>query len=222
MIIELTDIYKSYFEGDMEVPVLSGVSFSMERGAYTAIMGPSGSGKSTLMNIIGCLDTPTAGTVCLDGVDVSGLNEDELSEVRARKVGFVFQTFQLLPYMTALDNVALPMSYIGVPRGERHDAAAAVLEKVGLKERMLFLPAKLSGGEKQRVAIARAMINAPAILLADEPTGSLDSQSGRQVMELFARLNAEGTSILMITHDQTIAACADRIVMIRDGRIIES
>ena len=217
--IELINVCKSYFQGDMELPVLRNVNFSMGQGEYTAIMGPSGSGKSTLMNIIGCLDIATSGTVILDGQDVSGLSEDELSEVRARKVGFVFQTFQLLPYMTALENVALPMSYIGIPRRQREEAAAVLLEKVGLKERMKFLPNQLSGGEKQRVAIARAMINSPSILLADEPTGALDSRSGGQIMELFDRLNEEGTSILMITHDQSIADRAGREVMIRDGEV---
>ncbi len=221
MIIEARGICKSYFEGDMEVPVLKNVDFAMKKGEYTAIMGPSGSGKSTLMNIIGCLDQATAGTLILDGEDVSGLSEDELSAIRAGKVGFVFQTFQLLPYMTALENVALPMSYAGVPRSERPAAAAAMLGKVGLEDRMNFLPNQLSGGQKQRVAIARAMINRPVILLADEPTGALDSKSGRQVMEIFSQLNAEGTSILMITHDPAIAAYADRVVTISDGELSE-
>ncbi len=221
MIIELRDICKTYLEGQMEVPVLKHVDFSMEEGEYTAVMGPSGSGKSTLMNIIGCLDQATSGTLILDGEDISGLSEDALSDIRAKKVGFVFQTFQLLPYMTALENVALPMSYAGVPRADRPAAAAAMLEKVGLGDRMDFLPNQLSGGQKQRVAIARAMINHPAILLADEPTGALDSKSGEQVMEIFSRLNEEGTSILMITHDPKIAGYADRVVTIYDGELTE-
>ena len=221
MIIELRDICKTYLEGQMEVPVLKHVDFSMEEGEYTAVMGPSGSGKSTLMNIIGCLDQATSGTLILDGEDISGLSEDALSDIRAKKVGFVFQTFQLLPYMTALENVALPMSYAGVPRAGRPAAAAAMLEKVGLGDRMDFLPNQLSGGQKQRVAIARAMINHPAILLADEPTGALDSKSGEQVMEIFSRLNEEGTSILMITHDPKIAGYADRVVTIYDGELTE-
>ena len=221
MIIELRDICKTYLEGQMEVPVLKHVDFSMEEGEYTTVMGPSGSGKSTLMNIIGCLDQATSGTLILDGEDISGLSEDALSDIRAKKVGFVFQTFQLLPYMTALENVALPMSYAGVPRADRPAAAAAMLEKVGLGDRMDFLPNQLSGGQKQRVAIARAMINHPAILLADEPTGALDSKSGEQVMEIFSRLNEEGTSILMITHDPKIAGYADRVVTIYDGELTE-
>ena len=221
MIIELRDICKTYLEGQMEVPVLKHVDFSMEEGEYTAVMGPSGSGKSTLMNIIGCLDQATSGTLILDGEDISGLSEDALSDIRAKKVGFVFQTFQLLPYMTALENVALPMSYAGVPRADRPAAAAAMLGKVGLGDRMDFLPTQLSGGQKQRVAIARAMINHPAILLADEPTGALDSKSGEQVMEIFSRLNEEGTSILMITHDPKIAGYADRVVTIYDGELTE-
>ena len=219
MIIELTDVCKSYFQGDMELPVLKNICFSMEKGEYTAVMGPSGSGKSTLMNIIGCLDQATSGTIVLDGEDISGLSSDELSDVRAAKIGFVFQTFQLLPYMTALENVALPLTYLGRSRADRDREAAALLEKVGLEERMDFLPNQLSGGQKQRVAIARAMTGDPAILLADEPTGALDSASGEQIMELFAKLNGEGTSILMITHDQAIAQHADRVVTIRDGQL---
>ena len=221
VILKLEDVCRNYVQGDIVSRVLKDICFTMKRGEYTAIMGPSGSGKSTLMNIIGCLDQATSGTVILDGKDVSSLSEDELAGIRASEVGFVFQQFQLLPYMTALENVALPMAYIGVPRDERPAAAAEMLTKVGLEGRFDHLPNQLSGGQKQRVAIARAMINKPAILLADEPTGALDSASGEQVMEIFAQLNAEGTSILMITHDSAIAAHADRIVTIRDGVLTE-
>ncbi len=221
MLIELQNVCKSYFQGDMELPVLRNVCFSMREGEYTAVMGPSGSGKSTLMNIIGCLDQATSGTVVIGGENVDGLSDNELSDVRARKIGFVFQMFNLLPYMSALDNVALPMSYIGVPRNERRDAAEEMLEKVGLSDRIDFLPNQLSGGQKQRVAIARAMVNHPQILLADEPTGALDSKSGEQLMELFSRLNGEGTAILMITHDSHIAAHAPRVVTIYDGVLSE-
>ena len=221
MLIELQNVCKSYFQGDMELPVLRNVCFSMREGEYTAVMGPSGSGKSTLMNIIGCLDQATSGTVVIGGENVDGLSDNELSDVRAQKIGFVFQMFNLLPYMSALDNVALPMSYIGVPRNERRDVAEEMLEKVGLSDRIDFLPNQLSGGQKQRVAIARAMVNHPQILLADEPTGALDSKSGEQLMELFSRLNGEGTEILMITHDSHIAAHAPRVVTIYDGVLSE-
>ena len=221
MLIDLQHVCKSYFQGEMELPVLKDVNFSMEPGEYAAVMGPSGSGKSTLMNIIGCLDQATSGTVIIDGRNVAGLSDDELSEVRARKVGFVFQMFNLLPYMTALDNVALPMSYIGTSRSERADIAAHMLERVGLADRMDFLPNQLSGGQKQRVAIARAMVNRPGILLADEPTGALDSKSGEQLMELFSRLNEEGMAILMITHDAKIALHAPRVVFMYDGVLTE-
>ena len=217
MIIELRDICKNYQQGTLEVPVLKNINFTMEEGEYTAIMGPSGSGKSTLMNLIGCLDQPTSGTYLLDGQDISSLSDNAMSDLRLEKIGFVFQTFQLLPYMSAADNVALPLSYAKIPRRERKQRAVEMLDRVGLSDRVDFLPTQLSGGQKQRVAIARAMINHPRILLADEPTGALDSASGRQVMDLFRKLNEEGVTILMITHDAGIASCADRIVEIRDG-----
>ncbi len=217
MMIELRDICKTYIQGTMEVPVLKNINFNMEEGEYTAIMGPSGSGKSTLMNLIGCLDQPTSGTYLLDGQDLSRLSDNEMSDIRLEKIGFVFQTFQLLPYLTAAENVALPLSFAGVPRRERKERAIEMLGRVGLADRVNFMPTQLSGGQKQRVAIARAMINHPRILLADEPTGALDSTSGKQVMDLFRELNAGGVTILMITHDAGIASCADRIVEIRDG-----
>lgn len=201
----------------MTVPVLKNVCFEMEEGEYVAIMGPSGSGKTTLMNIIGCLDQATSGTFLLDGEDIGGLNDNQMSEIRLRKIGFVFQSFQLLPRQSALENVMLPLSYAGVPKKERRERAVMALERVGLGDRIDFKPTQLSGGQKQRVAIARAMVNHPKILLADEPTGALDSKSGEQVIDLFHSLNEEGVSILMITHDADIASCAQRQVIIRDG-----
>jgi len=205
----------------MVVPVLKDVTLHVEEGEYVAIMGPSGSGKSTLMNIIGCLDKPTKGEYRLDGMDVLLQKDNELADVRLKMLGFVFQTFQLLPRQTALENVALPLIYAGVPKKERNRLAAEALEKVGLGDRMNFVPNQLSGGQKQRVAIARAMVNKPKILLADEPTGALDSKSGKQVMELFAQLNEEGVTVIMITHDREIARHARRIVDIFDGEISE-
>lgn len=217
MILELRDICKDYIQGKMTVPVLKNVCFEMEEGEYVAIMGPSGSGKTTLMNIIGCLDQATSGTFLLDGEDIGGLNDNQMSEIRLRKIGFVFQSFQLLPRQSALENVMLPLSYAGVPKKGRRERAVMALERVGLGDRIDFKPTQLSGGQKQRVAIARAMVNHPKILLADEPTGALDSKSGEQVMDLFHSLNEEGVSILMITHDADIASCAQRQVIIRDG-----
>lgn len=223
MILELKDICKSYGSDDMKVPVLKNVSLSVEKGDYIAIMGPSGSGKSTTMNIIGCLDRFDSGTYLLDGEDVSKMNDDALSDVRLNKIGFVFQTFNLLPGETALENVALPLIYAGVPKAEREERARQGLEAVGLADRTSFRPSQLSGGQKQRVAIARAMINHPRILLADEPTGALDQTSGKQVMKLFRQLNKEqGVTIVMITHDATVAANADQTLHIIDGEIIEN
>ena len=217
MILECRDICKSYFEGKMEFPILHHISFSMEEGEYVAVMGPSGSGKSTLMNLIGCLDRPTSGELILDGTNVAHSSDNELAELRLSKIGFVFQTFELLSYQTALQNVELPLTYAGVSRSERRKRAAEALEKVGLADRMDHRPSQLSGGQKQRVAIARALINHPKLLLADEPTGALDSASGEQVMKIFRELNEGGTTILMITHDAHIAQNARRMVMIRDG-----
>ena len=221
MILELKNIYKEYIQGKMSVPVLKNVDFSMEEGEYVAIMGPSGSGKTTLMNIIGCLDQPTQGQFFLDGEDVSKCTENQMSDIRLRKVGFVFQSFHLLPRQSALTNVELPLNYAKVPKKERRERAFQALERVGLADRVDFLPNQLSGGQMQRVAIARAIVNNPKLLLADEPTGALDSKSGAQVMELFQKLNDEGVSVLMITHDAEIAAHAKRMVMIRDGEVWE-
>lgn len=217
MILQLEHIYKDYNQEKFVVPVLKDVSFSVEEGEYVAIMGPSGSGKSTLMNIIGCLDTPTSGTYFLKGVDISGRSDSEMSKIRNKSIGFVFQNFNLLPKQGAVENVALPLLYSGVPRKERRERAKAALEKVGLEDRLEFKPTQLSGGQKQRVAIARAIVTKPDILLADEPTGALDTASGLQVMELFKQLNQEGMTVIMITHDPDIAAHAHRVMTIRDG-----
>ena len=219
MILDLQNINKSYGDGKLEVPVLFDISLQVEEGEYVAIMGPSGSGKSTLMNIIGCLDVPTSGTYILNGENVHGKSDAELSKLRNRTIGFVFQNFNLLPRETALDNVALPMLYAGVRRKERLQRAREALERVGLAERIHFKPTQLSGGQKQRVAIARAMVMKPTLLLADEPTGALDTASGQQVMELFRQLNEEGVTIVMITHEPEVADQARRQLLIRDGRL---
>lgn len=219
MILDLRDICKTYDQDALAVPVLKNVNLKVSEKEYLAVMGPSGSGKSTLMNIIGCLDRATSGTYLLEGEDISALSEKQLSDIRLNKIGFVFQTFQLLPQETALDNVALPLIYAGVSKQERNERAFESLKRVGLEDRTTFLPTQLSGGQKQRVAIARAMINSPSILLADEPTGALDQASGKQVMELFQKLNEEGTTIVMITHDANVASYARRMVKIIDGEL---
>ena len=221
VILKLEHIYKDYIQGKMTVPVLKDVSLYVEEGEYVAIMGPSGSGKSTLMNIIGCLDLPTSGSYELAGSDVLSLNENKLADLRLGTIGFVFQNFQLLPRMSALENVALPLVYAGVRKKVRRERAREALVRVGLEERTAFNPTQLSGGQKQRVALARAMVNKPKILLADEPTGALDSKSSAQVMELFQTLNEEGVTVVMITHDPGIAHHAKRIVDIFDGEISE-
>lgn len=221
MILNLQNIYKDYQQEKLVVPVLKDVSLTVEEGEYVAIMGPSGSGKTTLMNIIGCLDRPTSGTYELAGENVLKLKDRELSDLSLKSIGFVFQSFQLMPRESAVENVALPLSYAGVRKKERRSRATKALERVGLGDRVNFRPTQLSGGQKQRVAIARAMVNHPKILLADEPTGALDSKSGEQIMELFDSLNEEGVTIVMITHDPKIAAKAKRIVRIIDGEIYE-
>ena len=223
MILELKNIFKDYQQDKLVVPVLKDVNLQVEEGEYVAIMGPSGSGKTTLMNIIGFLDVPTSGTYLLAGQNVAGKRDRALAKIRNSSIGFVFQSFNLLPRQSALDNVALPLLYGGVRAGERKKRSEEALEKVGLKERMKFLPTQLSGGQKQRVAIARAIVTKPKLLLADEPTGALDSASGKQVMELFRQLNEEdGMTIIMITHDPGIAAQAKRTVFIHDGRLYHS
>lgn len=221
MLLELKNIYKNYIQGTMEVPVLKDINLCVEEGEYVAIMGPSGSGKSTLMNIIGCIDKPTSGTYLLDDVEIEKCKDKELSTVRNQKIGFVFQNFNLLPRQSALDNVALPLQYAKVPIKKRKQKAKEMLEMVDLADRVNFKPTQLSGGQKQRVAIARAMVADPKILLADEPTGALDSKSGLQVMELFDTLHKQGVTIIMITHSDEIASYADRVVKIIDGELYE-
>jgi len=220
-VIAVQDVEREYPMGGGTVHALAGVSFAVEHGEYVAIMGPSGSGKSTLMNILGCLDTPTRGEYWLDGQRVSGLSEDELAHVRNREIGFVFQTFHLLPRATTLRNVELPLLYAGVPAAERRRRAEAALERVGLKERLHHRPNELSGGQCQRVAVARALVTGPALLLADEPTGNLDSRTGEEVLALFEELHNEGHTIVVVTHDPGIGARAERRVVLRDGRIAE-
>ena len=218
-ILRMTDICKDYQQGKEPVRVLKNVNMTVEQGDYLAIMGPSGSGKTTLMNLIGCLDVPTSGSYELDGKDLKDLNDDALAEIRSKYIGFVFQSFHLLPKMDALDNVALPLLYAGVPLKERRARAAEALKAVGLEERMHFMPNQLSGGQCQRVAIARAMVGKPSLLLADEPTGALDTKSGSQIMEIFRQLSNEGMTIIMITHELAIAQCADKIYRILDGEL---
>lgn len=222
MLLEMTNIFKDYPQGKDVVHILKDINLKVDEGEYVAIMGPSGSGKTTLMNLMGCLDVPTSGTYILDGEDIGKAGENKLAEIRNSKIGFVFQSFYLLPKLTALDNVALPLMYAGVGKKERRERAKAALESVGLGDRMSFMPNQLSGGQQQRVAIARAMVTKPKILFADEPTGALDSVSGEQIMELFSLLNYNGATIVMITHEQSIADCAQKIYYIRDGELSSS
>ena len=220
-ILSMKSIVKSYVLGDEEQVVLKGINFRVNEGEFVSILGPSGSGKSTMMNIIGCLDCSTSGSYILSGQDIKDLNENELADIRSHKIGFVFQSFQLLPRLTALQNVELPMIYAGIPSHERKVRAKEMLERVGLANRIHHYPNQLSGGQQQRVAIARAISTNPTILLADEPTGALDQKTSHQVMSLFKELNQEGRTIIMITHDETIAKEASRIVRILDGNLLE-
>lgn len=217
MLIELRSVCKDYTQGRITVPVLRDVNMQVEKGEYLAIMGPSGSGKTTLMNILGLLDTPTGGEYLLDGRNNSDLSDAEMSRIRNRDIGFVFQTFHLLPRKSALENVALPLIYAGIGHKERRERAAQALERVGLSDRMDFKPTQLSGGQRQRVAIARAICTRPKLLLADEPTGALDTASGGQIMDIFDQLHREGDTIIVITHEREVAERADRISHIRDG-----
>jgi putative ABC transport system ATP-binding protein len=218
-LIETQDLWKTYQMGTEEVHALRGVSISIERGEYVAIMGPSGSGKSTLMNLIGCLDTPTKGSYLLNDKQVSQMNDDELARIRNEEIGFVFQTFNLLPRATALHNVELPLVYAGVTGKDRADRANQALAKVDLLDRKTHRPNELSGGQRQRVAIARALVNNPSILLADEPTGNLDSKTGEEIMGLFAKLHEGGNTIVLVTHEADIAAHAHRVIYVRDGQV---
>ena len=218
-LIETRDLWKTYVMGSEEIHALRGVSMEIERGEYLAIMGPSGSGKSTLMNLIGCLDTPSKGSYLLNEKQVSQMNDNELAQIRNEEIGFVFQTFNLLPRASALQNVELPLVYAGVAARERHERAKGALDKVELSSRMSHRPNELSGGQRQRVAIARALVNNPSILLADEPTGNLDSKTGAEIMALFGRLHQSGNTIVLVTHEADIAAFAHRTIHLRDGQI---
>ncbi len=218
-IIHLENITKSYFMGNQAIPVLKGISLNIEKNEYVALMGPSGSGKSTLMNILGCLDTPTGGKYVLNGKDVSKMPDDELADVRNGEIGFVFQQFNLLPRLTAVENVALPLIYAGVSKKERTERAMEALKKVGLGERSHHKSNEMSGGQIQRVAIARALVNNPSLLLADEPTGNLDSKTSIEVMEIFGQIQAAGNTVVLVTHEEDIAEYAKRVVRLRDGNI---
>ncbi len=220
-VIEIRNIIRDFKLGQEIVHVLKGIDLDIKRGEYVAIMGPSGSGKSTLMNLLGCLDTPTAGSYNLNGNDVSQMTDDELAEIRNTEIGFVFQTFNLLPRTTALENVALPMIYAGASRTQRKERATKVLSDVGLADRMDHKPNQLSGGQRQRVAVGRALVNKPSIILADEPTGNLDSKTGTEIMGLFDEIHKAGNTVIMVTHEEEVAAHAKRIIRLRDG-VIES
>lgn len=218
-LIKITKIQRDFQLGNEIVHVLKGIDLEINKGEYVALMGPSGSGKSTLMNILGCLDTPTSGTYILNEKDVSQMHDDELAEIRNKEIGFVFQTFNLLPRTTALDNVALPMIYAGYSKAERQQRAKEVLEQVNLSDRMDHQPNQLSGGQRQRVAIARAMVNRPSIILADEPTGNLDSKTSEEIMKLFGEIHKKGNTVILVTHEEEIASYAHRVIRLRDGMV---
>jgi putative ABC transport system ATP-binding protein len=219
-LIEMRNLTRVYDLGPQQIKALNGVDMTIDHNEYVAIMGPSGSGKSTLMNVIGCLDTPSSGSYVLDGVPVETLNDDQLAAIRNRKIGFVFQTFNLLARTTALQNVELPLVYAKIPRAERRRLAEEALHAVGLADRMAHQPNELSGGQRQRVAIARALVNKPSLLLADEPTGNLDSQTGREILDLFHELHSRGNSIIMVTHEDDVAREAARVIRLRDGKVV--
>ena len=218
--ITLKDVYKIYYMGDNEVRAADGINIHIEKGEFVAIVGQSGSGKSTCMNIIGCLDTPTEGTYLLNGIDVSTMNDNELAEIRNKMLGFIFQQYNLIPKLTVQENVELPLLYAGVPSDERHERARAQLKRVGLEGKEKNYPSQLSGGQQQRVSIARALAGEPSVILADEPTGALDSRTGREVMDFLKKLNGEGNTIVLITHDNSIAVTAKRIIRLHDGKIV--
>ena len=218
-LIKITNIKRDFILGSETIYVLKGIDLEINKGEYVALMGPSGSGKSTLMNLLGCLDTPTSGTYILNNKDVSQMHDDELAEIRNKEIGFVFQTFNLMPRTTALDNVALPMVYAGYSKSERNERASEVLKQVNLADRMDHKPNELSGGQRQRVAIARAMVNNPSIILADEPTGNLDSKTSEEIMGLFDIIHKNGNTIILVTHEEDIAAHAHRIIRLRDGMV---
>ena len=220
-LIKITNIKRDFVLGNEIVYVLKGIDLQINKGEYVALMGPSGSGKSTLMNLLGCLDTPTSGTYILNGKDVSQMQDDELAEIRNKEIGFVFQTFNLLPRTTALDNVALPMIYAGYSKSQRNERATEVLKQVNFADRMDHQPNQLSGGQRQRVAVARALVNKPSIILADEPTGNLDSKTSIEIMKLFGDIHASGNTVILVTHEEEIAAYANRVIRLRDG-LIES
>lgn len=219
VLIKITQIKRDFILGSETINVLKGIDLEIQKGEYVALMGPSGSGKSTLMNILGCLDTPTSGTYILNNKDVSQMHDDDLAEVRNKEIGFVFQTFNLLPRTTALDNVALPMIYAGYSKSERHKRAKEVLSQVGLQDRMDHQPNQLSGGQRQRVAVARALVNHPSIILADEPTGNLDSKTSIEIMKLFGDIHKKGNTVILVTHEEDIAKYAHRIIRLKDGMI---
>jgi putative ABC transport system ATP-binding protein len=218
-LIKISDLKRNFVLGSETIYVLKGIDLEINKGEYVALMGPSGSGKSTLMNLLGCLDTPTSGTYILNGKDVSKMHDDELAEIRNKEIGFVFQTFNLMPRTTALDNVALPMVYAGYSKSERNDRATEVLTQVGLADRMDHKPNELSGGQRQRVAVGRALVNKPSIILADEPTGNLDSKTSEEIMGLFNEIHQNGNTVILVTHEEEIAAYAHRIIRLRDGII---
>jgi putative ABC transport system ATP-binding protein len=218
-LIKISDLKRNFVLGSETIYVLKGIDLEINKGEYVALMGPSGSGKSTLMNLLGCLDTPTSGTYILNGKDVSKMHDDELAEIRNKEIGFVFQTFNLMPRTTALDNVALPMVYAGYSKSERNERATEVLTQVGLADRMDHKPNELSGGQRQRVAVGRALVNKPSIILADEPTGNLDSKTSEEIMGLFNEIHQNGNTVILVTHEEEIAAYAHRIIRLRDGII---